>query len=225
MARSRRSTPSRVRTVCSRLGCAERQTTRFWRRSSTTSSRSSTLLEGLADLARRPDGTIVVATSHGGRAGGGQLIAIGAGGTASTMADFSMGHSDGWYPDGTMVRDADGALYGTIARGGAFDAGTIFRVSRSGQFQTLYTFTGRGDGQRPRGLVQLANGAIFGSPSAGDTHTSTVFTVSRSGADDRRGVSARPRRLPSGAARRWPRRADVRSNVRRGRSSARLTRA
>jgi len=134
------------------------------------------------DLALWPSGALVVASSQGGPAGGGQLVSIAPVGTSSLLAVLSSGNPDGVQPEGPVVQDADGNIYGTTRRGGAFDQGTIYQVSRTGEFRTIYTFTGGGDGGQPRGLVQLANGAMFGSTSAGDTHTGTVFRVGRSGA-------------------------------------------
>ena len=49
--------------------------------------------------------------------------------TVTILYSFK-GGTDGQYPDGDMVRDAAGNLYGTTSFGGAFDYGTVFKLSR-----------------------------------------------------------------------------------------------
>lgn len=97
----------------------------------------------------------------------------------------SAGNPDGALPQGSIVEDTDGTLYGTTTRGGLHDCGTLYRVSRDGAFRLVYTFTGGGDGCVPQGVVQTADGAIFGSTQYGSLLQGgggTLFRVGRSGA-------------------------------------------
>jgi uncharacterized repeat protein (TIGR03803 family) len=124
----------------------------------------------------------IAAIREGGAYGGGELITLPAsGGTAVSLAAFSPGNPDGADPRGPLVQDADGYLYGTTRRGGQYDCGTIYRLSRAGAFRVMYTFSGI-DGCEPQGLVQTADGAMFGSTARGTNHSGTLFRVGRSGA-------------------------------------------
>src|SRR5262249_9153336 len=46
---------------------------------------------------------------------------------------------------GGLVLDSAGNLYGTTTDGGAFESGTIFKVSSAGDLTTLYSFNGNSD--------------------------------------------------------------------------------
>ena len=69
----------------------------------------------------------------------------------TTLYNFT-GTSDGGFPD-TLVQGSDGKLYGTTGFDGSQLAGpvtgTIFRITLDGVLETLYSFTGAGDGSRP----------------------------------------------------------------------------
>ena len=47
----------------------------------------------------------------------------------------------GAYPQG-LALGADGALYGTTISGGPWDAGTVFKIDRSGTLTSLHSFSG-----------------------------------------------------------------------------------
>ena len=44
-----------------------------------------------------------------------------------------------------LVQGADGSLYGTTANGGAFGAGTVFKITPSGTVTILHDFAGNPD--------------------------------------------------------------------------------
>jgi hypothetical protein len=80
----------------------------------------------------------------------------------------------GLYPDGTLLRDASGALYGTAMLGGVYNNGTVFKLTPPAPGKTgwalsvLYTFTGGSDGGLPNaGLVMDESGAIYGTTEMG----------------------------------------------------------
>ena len=73
--------------------------------------------------------------------------------TFTTLYSFT-GGNDGGNPLGGLVQGSDGNLYGTRFNGGTNSAGTVFKVSSSGVFTSLYSFTGGNDGANPAaGLV------------------------------------------------------------------------
>jgi uncharacterized repeat protein (TIGR03803 family) len=73
--------------------------------------------------------------------------------------------ADGFEP-GSLVLATDGNLYGVTGRGGANSFGTLFRVTTSGEFTSLYSFTAD-VGETPVGLMQDTNGLLYGSAQFG----------------------------------------------------------
>jgi uncharacterized repeat protein (TIGR03803 family) len=92
--------------------------------------------------------------------------------------------ADGGGPNGSLVTDASGNLYGTTLGGGSNLLGTVFKVDTSGHETVLHSFTGSPDGASPNGsLVMDANDNLYGTTSAGGSNlVGTVFKVETSGA-------------------------------------------
>src|SRR5262245_31559858 len=67
---------------------------------------------------------------------------------------FSVVHSfngsDGANPLAGFTIDAAGKLYGTTNSGGAYNAGTVFKVTPKGKEIVLHSFTGGKDGANPQ---------------------------------------------------------------------------
>ena len=88
-------------------------------------------------------------------------------GTETTLHSFAaQGH--GAAPQGGLISDAAGNLYGVSATGGAYNYGTVFELipNRHGGWdqEILYTFKGGNDGIFPEGqLVFDAAGNLYGS--------------------------------------------------------------
>ena len=96
------------------------------------------------------------------------------------------GGADGAYPNGGLVRDAEGNLYGTAYQGGTYDCGTIFKITAFGQFTVLYTFPGGVTGANPYADLNLdQQGNIFGVTSTGGAHNfGTIFKLDASGNEE-----------------------------------------
>jgi uncharacterized repeat protein (TIGR03803 family) len=91
--------------------------------------------------------------------------------------------ADGKYPNGTLLQDASGALYGTTANGGAHGYGTVFRLPPKAPLQTLHDFAGK-DGVGPLSLTGNPATTLYGTTAAGGAsyHTQqigygTVFSL------------------------------------------------
>src|ERR1700690_1361902 len=75
---------------------------------------------------------------------------------------------DGFFPEGNLIADEQGNLYGTTAYGG-YGYGTVFEVTPSGTETVLYRFCpdeqkGCTDGSLPQGgLVRDAEGNLYGA--------------------------------------------------------------
>ena len=71
--------------------------------------------------------------------------------------------SDGANPNTPLLSVSSGDVGGTTSGGGLWSWGTIFRISRTGTFASLYSFLGLGDGAQPQRLVLGADGAVHGT--------------------------------------------------------------
>ena len=126
----------------------------------------------------------------------------------SPSGEFKVLHvfkgTDGIQPEGGVVLDGKGSLYGVAAYGGNLPCnypgwgqpaesgcGTIYKLDSSGKFSILHTFTGPGDGSDPLGLIIDSAGNLYGiAGSGGDTIKNTnweyglgtVFKVDTTGA-------------------------------------------
>jgi len=76
------------------------------------------------------------------------------------------GQSGGGYPDGGVIRDSSGNLYGTTVSGGSGFVGVVYKLDTTGKETVLYNFTGRTDGTSPEtGVVRDAAGNLYGTTS------------------------------------------------------------
>ncbi len=105
--------------------------------------------------------------------------------TETVLYNFGNGN-DGVYPNGSLIMDAAGNLYGTTNLGGVDNRGTVFKLSPSqggGWEETLlYSFGSGGvnDGGAPNGgLIMDAAGNLYGMTGSGGTYAEgTVFELS-----------------------------------------------
>src|SRR5262249_14247799 len=101
------------------------------------------------------------------------------------LRSFADTGGDGAQPNSGVKIGSDGALYGTTARGGSADRGTVFTLNKDGSnYAVLHSFTGTaGDGEQPVGrLVEGTDGALYGATfSGGDSGRGTVFRLTRDG--------------------------------------------
>jgi len=71
---------------------------------------------------------------------------------------------DGAYPQGPLLLDSDGNLYGTTGFGGTSGNGTVYKIDTAGNETVLYSFTGGADGMQPwNNLVRDSAGNLYGT--------------------------------------------------------------
>jgi hypothetical protein len=109
--------------------------------------------------------------------------------TPITLVSFN--GTDGMYPSGTLVIDANGNLFGTTVQGGngglaygyTYGAGTVFEVVKTASGYssvptTLYNFCAQAnctDGAGPLGNLYIdSNGNLFGTTQSGGGYNSTT---------------------------------------------------
>lgn len=90
-------------------------------------------------------------------------------GTPQTIYTFT-GSPDADFPNGGVVRGADGTLYGTTYYGGTDGLGTVYKISPTGQESVIHSFAGGTDGAHPAAALFLGQqGAVYGTTEYGGT--------------------------------------------------------
>lgn len=119
---------------------------------------------GIAEpgLARDKNGDLYGTTGIGGNNEGGTAFRLGADGAFETIHAFGAA-GDGSVPDGYLIRDGAGNLFGATYAGGAKDAGTIFRLSPHGHETILYSFSRKLGSHPIGGLLRDSDGGLFGT--------------------------------------------------------------
>jgi uncharacterized repeat protein (TIGR03803 family) len=134
------------------------------------------------------DGNFYGTTQVGGAHGAGTVFRITPGGTLTTLYNFcaQMDCADGGGSWAGLVQATDGNFYGTTGGGGAYDDGTVFKITPGGTLTTLHSFDGT-DGYFLRaGLVQATDGNFYGTTTNGASGLcfdgcGTVFKITPGG--------------------------------------------
>lgn len=145
----------------------------------------------IGSLARDAEGNLYGTTGFGGiydqscSLGCGIVYKVDETGEETVLHRFQGNGVDGFSPASGVVRDLLGNLYGTTESGGAFGAGTVYKVDVSGKETILYSFTGGADGGIPlAGLTLDSKGNLYGTATFGGTDfAGVVFQVDPSGTE------------------------------------------
>lgn len=151
-----------------------------------------------AGLVQAPEGNFYGTVAYGGGAAdGGIVFRMTPTGALTTLYSFcsQLNCSDGELPLAPLVQGTDRNFYGTTSGGGISNnqppcntsgCGTIFKITPSGTFTTLYSFCSQPnctDGANPSGgLIQGSDGALYGTTALGGTYAyGTVFKITPQG--------------------------------------------
>lgn len=101
----------------------------------------------------------------------GVIFEIAPDGTETVLHSFS-DPSEGVFPVGELIRDADGNFYGTTEQGGAYGRGVVFQLAPDGTYTVLHSFAGgKNDGSNPySGVVRDPEGNLYGTLSKGGAY-------------------------------------------------------
>jgi uncharacterized repeat protein (TIGR03803 family) len=142
-----------------------------------------------AGLVRDASGNFYGTTLLGGAFLSGTLFKLSEAGMEKVLYSFTGGRG-GSLPLATSVRDAAGKLYGTTQVGGAYGAGTVFKVDAVGSEQVLHRPAGGLDGVYPfAGVVMDSAGNLYGTTFSGggaglcESGCGTAFELSAGGAE------------------------------------------
>jgi len=127
------------------------------------------------------------------QAGGGATCECGTvykattGGKITKLHAFAGYPTDGTRPIGALVQGSDGDFWGTTYQGGAFNEGTIFKISASGTYTLVYNFQYAQPellGAEPvAGLTLGSDGNLYGVTEIGGKNGyGTIFQVTTGGA-------------------------------------------
>ncbi len=111
----------------------------------------------------------------GGASTNGVVFKLSPGGTYTVLYSFAFGLAgSSVFPNGPLIADSSGNLYGTTYYGGAsgcnggFGCGVVFKLSPGGTYTVLHTFTGS-DGRGPSsGLIADSSGNLYGTTAGGE---------------------------------------------------------
>jgi uncharacterized repeat protein (TIGR03803 family) len=143
----------------------------------------------LGALVEGSDGNLYGTTAAGGTdeggVGAGTVFKITTAGLETLYIFCSQGSScsDGSGPEAALTEGIDGNFYGsTFDGGGEFDFGTLFKVSPSGVFTSLWNFNESGGGSKPIApLVLLGDGGFYGTTTGGPNGYGTIFELASNG--------------------------------------------
>jgi RHS repeat-associated protein len=141
-----------------------------------------------APLMRASDGNLYGTTSLNGCASAcyGTVFMMTIEGQITVLHTFVSGSGDGTTPSG-LAEGPDGYLYGTTASGGLYGTGTIFKVSKTGQFQKIYDFCNTNshciyswDGSSASALTPGNDGDLYGTTAISNGQF-RIYKISPSG--------------------------------------------
>jgi uncharacterized repeat protein (TIGR03803 family) len=147
-------------------------------------------------LVQGKDGNFYGVTARGGSNGDGTVFKIAPTGVLTTLYTFSAGHTgnaDGAWPYGGLALASDGNFYGVCSAGGANGNGSVFKITTSGAFTSLYSFSAlnygtypyvNSDGATPyASLIQASDGDLYGVCTVGGLYgNGTLFRMTTAGA-------------------------------------------
>jgi uncharacterized repeat protein (TIGR03803 family) len=123
----------------------------------------------------RNAGNFYATNLRGGSSSGGVVFKLTAKNQEVVLHNFTGAPSDGSNSNATLIRDSLGNFYGTSEAGGAFGAGTIFKIDSAGNETILYSFTGGTDGANPyAGLIMDKSGNLYGTAQNGGAFNAGV---------------------------------------------------
>ena len=143
-----------------------------------------------AGLIQAADGNLYGTTYDGGSRDAGVVFKMTPAGLLTTLYSFcsQANCADGDVSFAPLAEGPEGNFYGTTIYGGSTGCcGTVFKITTTGQFTSLYTFcseTNCDDGGYPSAGLALADGKLYGTTGANgpNSDAGTLFDITTTGA-------------------------------------------
>jgi uncharacterized repeat protein (TIGR03803 family) len=147
------------------------------------------------------NGTFYASLTDGAIGTSGTIVGITSSGQLSTLHTFApitqtvdqlfQVNTDGEDPAASLVQASNGTLYGVTYTGGSTGGGTIYSITTSGQFTSMYTFPLDGtsqastSGANPSGaLIVGANGNLYGVTRFGGANgNGVIYSITPEGTE------------------------------------------
>jgi len=147
-------------------------------------------LTTLYNLTCQPDGRAAVATlllqgslygvsPYGGASNFGDVFAVDTNTGEETIL-HGFGGSDGAEPNGGLIGDGAGNIYGTTTGGGAGGKGVVFEINiATGTYTVLHAFEGPEGANPVAGLIRDQEDNLYGTTVQGGAHTHAGFACTQ----------------------------------------------
>ena len=134
-------------------------------------------------LLQTADGSFYGTTGIGGSYNRGTIFRLTPAGALNIIYSFGETSGDPSSPQGSLIEDSNGILYGTTPSGGT-GSGTVYRLDRSDRVTVLFNFEQNVSGSGPSRVLALGkDGNIYGTTrTGGQNGRGTAFRLSTSGA-------------------------------------------
>jgi uncharacterized repeat protein (TIGR03803 family) len=119
-------------------------------------------------LVQGSDGNFYGTTIYGGNNGNGVIFRITPSGTVTVLHNMNAA-TDGASNYAGLVQASDGSFYGATVNGGTDNAGTFFKITRTGSYSVLHTFDGATGANAWVTPFQHTNGIVYGDTQGGGT--------------------------------------------------------
>jgi uncharacterized repeat protein (TIGR03803 family) len=127
------------------------------------------------------NGVLYGTTQRGGTNGLGTIFQLNSSGTPIGLYSFG-GENDGASPFAALTQGRDGNFYGTSFQGGAFDNGTIFRITPAGAFTKLFSLNLTNGDLPYAGLTLATDGNFYGATyQGGASGPGAIFKITPAG--------------------------------------------
>jgi uncharacterized repeat protein (TIGR03803 family) len=134
-------------------------------------------------------GNLYGTTVWGGASNMGTVFRLSSTGAETVLYSFNGNTTDGNNPQGGVISDPTGNLYGTTEAGGNgagctfYGCGIVFELDTAGHETILHNFNGEGDGAIPwAGLLRDAAGNLYGTTVEGGTSgLGAIFKLNTAG--------------------------------------------
>ena len=133
------------------------------------------------ELTQDSAGNFYGTTVRGGVGNSGTIFELDASGVESTLQSFGASNVNaGGLPEGGLLLDTQGNLYGTTAQGGpGGGAGTVFKFATNNTLKALHSFGFGEDGSQPESRLVTINGDLYGVTLDGGT----IYKMTKGGTE------------------------------------------